>query len=724
MYIKYLTRFLILFAGGFWAVTGACYAQAFPGGGGVSRGVAMAENLHANRSINATYLKAVHAAARAVDSSIYNLDLCRDSWQVLYFPAVEVACDAVERRAERGSGGDPARWGAQVRLPGAWQVSPFTRAGGRGDQVASVGEVRGVAVWSEGGYYRDSTVAVYTREFSAPFNYMDKTMYLRIGGVQSAVRLYVNGQYVGASNDSRLDSEFNITSFVTRGVNRVELVVCGWDTTSLIEDQTGWRLNGVNRGVTLMVQPKVRIFDFLNTVTLDPGYKHGLLQASVLMKTELLNPHTVTVFYDLYNPSGELVNREFKDVRVGMREVDTVRFLSSLPDAKLWNAETPNLYTMIVGVKREGRFTEHAAVRVGVRVVEVQGNRLMVNGVPVMIKGVNVEEFDSNRGDVMTEGEVRKMMGVMKLSGINAIQGAGYPLPEFVYDLADELGFYVSEVANINVQGGDLSPRGALVNNLAWEDVMVDRVRRTCLRVRNHPSVIMWSLGSQAGNGYNMYQAYRMLKALDPSRPVQYSGAGRQWNSDILCPRQVVGAKALPASFDGELKLDLADGRPVIPSSVAGVDLVPGNRVFWSSPRFQGAFLDRWFGPSLDCEGSFARLTVVNGRQVLAPLVGGKLDISGFSSDTLYNNCEIRVVDLKTATFSIANKLQFTNLKDVPVRFEVLRGGKVLRSGPLQLAVGPGCSVEFQLPKVRALDKAGHGVAIYVGDLYYFFNQN
>lgn len=498
-------------------------------------------------------------------------------WKVKFFDSEKQITDKDFERM------NPLMGWRGITLPLAWQMN------GHGDAVYSdnaypfLKEVPKVITIPESGG------ALYARDFTVPFDYMDKVLYITIGGASSKVTLYINGIEVGFSTDSRNPAQFQITKFVERGLNRIVLKVDQYSGGSWVENQTGWRLSGLNRGIYMLAQPKIRVRDYLVRTTLDPTYSNGLLETALLLKSELLNPHMVTVYYDLYDRRGKLVNQASRDVQIGMRGEDTVRFTATIMNVDKWTAENPSLYTLIYRVKREGRFTEYIARKVGFRNVEIRDKKFLINGFAVQFRGVNLEEYDPKTGNTLTEQTVLGELYKMKQLGINAIRTGGYPLPSFFYEMADSIGFYVVSTANIDASGlaNTLRKGGSLSNDPQWKNVFVDRAIATYERGKNNPSIVAWALGESAGNGYNMYKAYEAIKERDTLRAVIYDGAGAEWNTDVVCP--------LYPSVDALRKLRVE--QPIIASRV---EFDPK---YWKLETTQGAFIDHWRTPSIDVSG-------------------------------------------------------------------------------------------------------------------------
>lgn len=635
-----------------------------------------------SRSEVVTYRKAAHAMACLKDSSLNYQELTKGKWSVRYFPDTTVAL------MEQGVMNLSLNPMDSVLLPEPWAMDGQSKA-----------------VWApkRGVQWADATVALYGRKFIVPFDYMDKTVYIRIGGSSSKTRLFVNGQAVGFSTDSRTAAEYNISAFVQRGVNTIDMMVEGSSHGSRLECQQDWRFGGVNRKVELLVQPKIRVYDFVNTTTLDPSYTNGMLQAALLLKTELLNTHTVTVYYDLYDPEGQLVNTEFRDVTVGMRTVDTVRFLSSVRDVKLWTAETPSLYTVLYRIKREGRWSEYASVKVGFREVKTEKGELKLNGQKLMIKGVLLSEHNYLTGNVMTREQIRSMIHGIKIAGINAVQGNGYPLPDDLYDLADSMGLYVFDVANVSAE--KLAPSSSLANDPSWGQAIWQRLLSTYERGKNHPSILVWSMGQDSGNGFNMYEGYLRLKAMEKYRPVQYCGADGQWNTDIVCPTGVSAAQLLSAQ----------SAKPRIPSDVAF------DEQYWNDPALQGAFLYRYDNACLVTSSARnVKFAALEPDSQLKPLKDGNVQSPSFQSHRLLLNMDMELLSTKPVAIKVSNYCQFKD--NFELVYKVTKNGKPVAIGVLNLRLEPGKKTQITLPKNVNLSKSGSGLEITVGDLYYFYH--
>ena len=641
------------------------------------------------RSVFVSYRNEKDASRNDFDSSQYFVNL-NGEWSFRLFSS-----ESAVPRQVAGDGETLEKLTKDWRtiiLPGAWELDGH---GGEGSAVfaskaydfaKSKGQVQPPHLPN------GSPAGVYIRKFTVPFDLFDKAHFLHIGAAKAGVKVYVNGKEVGFSRqDSKNPVEFDVTKYVIEGRNWVAIVVPQFTEGSYLEDWQDWRLAGINRDVFLFAQPKIRMRDYLVQTTLDPSYTNGLLETAMLLKTQLLNPFPVTVYYDLYDPQGKLVNSNFRDVEVGMRVEDTIRFTASIPNVVKWTAEQPNLYTILYRIKREGRFSEYVACRVGFRTVETKDEQFLVNGNPVIFKGVNLAEHDVKTGNTVDTARMRQMLTEMKLAGVNAIRTDGYPLPYSFYQLCDELGFYVCDVADINTWGlgGNRNKGGNISNDPAWREAFLARIDAMYERNKNHPSVVMWSLGDRSGNGYNMYQGYLMLKAKEWTRPIVYNGAGKEWNTEVYCPDY-------PESAEN------GSGRPLVPSRVTF------DPAWWTTPGLQGAFLERWNDMSLDA-------TVPGGKYILSddykrsPAANGKVELTAMSQNrelrTLFANVIITQVDASKGIYKFENRLQFTDLEQFTVSYRLISGAKVVREGIVSVAAAPGQSAQIEIPGVGSVGK-------------------
>ncbi|MEG1748612.1 MAG: glycoside hydrolase family 2 TIM barrel-domain containing protein [Tannerellaceae bacterium] len=376
-------------------------------------------------------------------------------------------------------------------------------------------------------------VGSYVTTFTVPEGMNGKDILLHFGGVESAFYCWLNGEFVGYSEDSRLPSEFLINKQLKPGKNSLAVEVYRYSDGSYLEGQDYWKYSGIERNVQLIARPTVRIKDIEIGADLRNSYREGVLDVKVSMDSR----HAVkgsTVQLRLLDG-----NREIATARLTPRSnVDTLLAFNQLfPDVKPWTAETPNLYTLVVNtLDKKGRLTESFTQRFGFRKVEMIHGMLHVNGTPILIKGVNRHEHDMHKGRTITVESMVEDIRLMKLFNINAVRTCHYPNYEEWYDLCNEYGLYLVDEANIESHGMEAHPDGTLANMDGWEIPFRERMERMVERDKNCTAIITWSLGNESGYGNHFETIYHWTKQRDPSRPVQYEGGGVKGLSDIFCP--------------------------------------------------------------------------------------------------------------------------------------------------------------------------------------------
>ncbi len=383
-------------------------------------------------------------------------------------------------------------------------------------------------------------VGSYRKHFQVPDTWEGKEVFITFGAVKSAFYLWVNGNKVGYSQGSKTPAEFNITSFLQKGDNLVAVEVYRWSDGSWLECQDFWRISGIEREVYLEARPGTHIRDFFFKGGLTSGYTVGVIDlAAEIRIPEGIPAEGVQLEAKLLAPGdgNEVVwssrLKIFKEEHGVLKAV----FRDLLNDVEYWSAETPNLYTLVLTLKdQDGLLLEHLSAKVGFRTSEISFGKLLVNGKAVTLKGVNRHEHDEDEGHVVSEEMMLKDISVMKQHNINAVRTCHYPNDPRWYELCDQYGLYVIDEANIESHGMGYKPDRTLGNNPLFEKSHVDRTMRMVERDKNHPSVIIWSLGNEAGDGVCFDATYDWIKQRDLTRPVQYERAESGRNTDIFCP--------------------------------------------------------------------------------------------------------------------------------------------------------------------------------------------
>ena len=370
----------------------------------------------------------------------------------------------------------------------------------------------------------ENGVGSYIKYFDITSDWIGGEVFIYLGSVKSGYYLWVNGEKVGYNQGSKLPAEFDITPYLLEGRNKLAIEVLRYTDGSYLEDQDFWRLSGIQRDVMLYKRPKQHIRDFFSRATLDEAYSSGIFSLQV----ELANVHeNLQLAYKLLNQEGQVILGERQEVTRTSNEV--VEFFGTVPDVAKWSAETPHLYTLLLTLTdEEGSFEEATSIQVGFRSTEIKGGQLLVNGKPILIKGVNRHEHHPEHGHVVNRADMISDIRVMKEHNINAVRTSHYPNDPLWYALCDQYGIYVFDEANVESHGVGYVEVNTLANKPIWEHAHVERIMNMVERDKNHPSVIVWSMGNEAGTGVNMLAAYHAIHARDGKRPVMYERADKQ----------------------------------------------------------------------------------------------------------------------------------------------------------------------------------------------------
>ena len=450
-------------------------------------------------------------------------------------------------------------------------------------------------------------VGSYRRDFEIDSTWTGKEIFLHIGAMKSGGFIWLNGRYIGYSQGSKLPAEFNITKAAKKGKNTIAIQVFRWTDGSYLEAQDFWRISGIERDVYIYAQPKVRIQDIDVQTFLDDTYTQGFLEIEVDFQNHEKFNKELFVSYQLFDSENIMIAEQENNTAVSPKRRKSTQFSTNIIDPKKWSAEHPNLYTLRITSKDANKkLIEVTEQKIGFRSVEIKKGLLLVNGQAVTLKGVNAHEANPETGHVMNETLMLKDIKMWKENNINAVRLAHYPRSRRFYELCDLYGIYVVDEANIESHGmyyGEYT----LAKQRRWIKSHKDRMLRMVERDKNHPSVIIWSMGNEAGNGVVFYEGYEAIKRLDKSkRPIQYERTYKSgnnlynmdWNTDIIVPQY-----PSPATFEriGQTKTD----RPFIPSEYAhSMGNSTGNFVdYWDIiekyEHLQGGFLWDWVDQSI-----------------------------------------------------------------------------------------------------------------------------
>ena len=567
-------------------------------------------------------------------------------------------------------------------------------------------------------------VGSYRRTFEVPPDWAGMQVFLHFGGVKSAMYVWVNGREVGYSQGSKTPAEFNITPFLQPGANTLAVEVYRFSDGAYLEGQDYWKISGIERDVFLVAAPGVHVRDVHVRPELDAAFTDGSLTIDVELRNVLARPvsaHRLTA--RLLDRDGSLVLDAPLTATFGLEAggTDFVRLEGAVAAPLKWTAETPNLYTALVTLADDDeQILQVIPVRVGFRTVEIRDGLLQVNGVPVTLRGVNRHEHDPHTGRVMSDELMLRDIEIMKQYNVNAVRTSHYPSDPRWYDYADEYGLYIVDEANIESHGMGYDPEVTLGNDPAWKAAHLDRTIRMVKRDRNHPSVIIWSLGNEGGDGVNFEATSAWIHQADPWRPVQYERAIQRPHVDIYAPMYA----RIPHLLD---YVSEARDRPLILCEYAHA---MGNSVgnlqdYWdvieAHDQLQGGFIwdyvdqglyaETWQGepywayggdygpPGVPSDGNF----LING--LVAP---DRTPNPHFEEvRKVYQNIRVRALDLERGLVRVVNNHDFTNLSEFAGTWELSADTRgLLASGDLgRLDLAPHDSIELTLP-VPEIDAA------------------
>ena len=563
----------------------------------------------------------------------------------------------------------------------------------------------------------DNPTGSYRRTFTVPKKWDGRQVFLTFEGVDSAFHLWINGQPVGFSKESRLPAEFNITRYLQPGENVLAVRVYRWSDGSYMEDQDFWRLAGIYRSVYLWSAPAVHVRDFTVVTDLDEKYENAILRVSA----ELVNYNDQT-FEDcdlelaLLDADGNEVVRQTDPFSMTPHAEKTLELAQPVMNPLKWTDETPNLYTLLLTVTdSEKNIIEVLRTNVGFRKVEIIGGQICLNGVPVLLKGVNRHEHDPITGHTLTLESMVKDIELMKQFNINAVRTCHYPDDPRWYDLCDQYGILLYDEANLESHG----VWDKLTKDPTWHDAFVDRAARMVLRDKNHPSVIIWSLGNESGFGPNHEAMAEWIRSNDPTRPIHYHPAEDHPSVDILGPMY----PSVQTIIDMAQKAD--ETRPVVMCEYAhSMGNSTGNlKEYWDAirthKRLGGGFIWDWVDQGIERETD-GELWYAYGGDFGDDPNDGPFCINGliwpdrvehpalWEYKKVLEPVLVEVMDLPNGVLKLTNRYHFLDLSHLDISWEVTCEGEVLQNGIVPTpALLPGESTELTITYEKPMPEPG-----------------
>ncbi len=624
---------------------------------------------------------------------------------------------------------DDTTWD-EIEVPGLWQLQGYGTP-----HYRNIGLPPGIGEKNPPEIDPNlNSVGCYRNKFQIPENWDRQRVYLHIGGVKAACQVWLNGQEVGYSQDSMLPAEFDITRCIESGDNHLVLRVFRFCDGSYLEDQDMWYLNGIFRDVFLYASPQICIDDFYFRCEFDPAYQNASLAADVTVEYSPSEEANFFLLIDLIDPAGtEVFSRRFEILMSGAGKC-TINSVESIDSPEQWSAEKPYLYTVLINLQDEkGNSLEVISSKFGFRVVEIKNQQILLNGKPILIKGVNRHDFDPRRGYAVSRESMEAQIKLLKQFNINAVRTAHYPNDPYFYELCDRYGIYVMDEANLESHNFTKHlPR----DKEEWREAAISRGERMVLRDRNHPSIIFWSLGNEAGSGEVFRQMREAIISLDPTRPIHYEGAYTYPDSDVVSLMY-----PSPAFLDklargkGPLwffKAESSFGRPVWPrwyrdkpilvceyahamgNSISRLDKFM--EIFEKYPHCAGGYIWDMIDQSLIREGDDGSEEWTYGGDWGDEPNDGNFCINGlfqpdlkpnphsYEVQKVYQPLSVEPGNLFEGEVILHNKNSFAKLEDLEIRWTLTRNGYSAQSGLLpipELEAGQKGTVQvpYQLPE-------------------------
>ncbi len=618
---------------------------------------------------------------------------------------------------------DVASWGS-IPVPGNWELNGY----GIPVYVNQTNEFPSNQPYAPTEY---NPVGCYVHEFDVPSDWKGRNVYINFGAIKSAMYLWINGKFVGYSEDSKTPAEFDITPYLKKGENKLAVEAYRFSDGSYLECQDYWRMSGITRDVIIYSKPETNIYDFFVKAGLDSNYKKGVFDISIDINYGKKVPSKLNVEIALTNDEDsknhieKLFTKEITKQELLENQkrdgISTVHFKEIIDKVDAWSAEKPNLYDMTIRLKdKKGNVIEVVGSKVGFRTTEVKDGQLLVNGKPILIKGVNRHDHDGYTGQCVSREMMEKDIKLMLQNNINTVRTSHYPNDIYWYELCDKYGLYVIDEAN-NESHAQGYEKESLAKDERWIGAFKYRCNNMIGRDKNHPSIIIWSLGNECGNGVCMYEAYDMVKAYDNTRPVINERSMYDYNNDII------GIMYSSQSYLEQFIENEMDSlkRPFIMVEYlhAMGNSCGGMQDYWDIinkyDQLQGGCIWDW------CDQSIIQVDKEKGVKWYA--AGGDLgELEGIGNDDsfccnglvtsdriphhhleevkkIYQNISVVPVDINKGIFEVKNNFFFRKLSEFELTVTIYSNSRIIKTEKLNLNVLPQSSVRVpvMIPKTR-----------------------
>ncbi len=668
-----------------------------------SRDLDNLEILHRNRLDSRAYFISyadVDSALSFERSRAKGFKILNGMWKFQYFDSPE---ESPEDFYEEGF--DVSNWN-DIRVPGNWQLQGYGYP--HYTDLIYPFPVDPPKVPSE------NPTGCYRRSFFVPESWKSLQVLIRFEGVDSGFHLWVNGREVGYSQGSRMPSEFDITPYINAGENTLAVRVYQWTDGSYLEDQDMWWLSGIFRDVELIARDNIHIRDFFIKTALDENYENGVLSIeTVIENVNSRDAEGYKIEYILQDENTLELKETVTDIDLAANSTNTIQTKIPINKPNKWSAETPYLYDFLIVLKdHKGKVLEVVPAKVGFRNIEVRDGNFLVNGVPIMLKGVNRHEVHPDLGRAVPFHSMEEDVVLMKKYNINAVRTAHYPNHPRFYELCDKYGLYVIDEADLECHGFELTGDISKISmDPKWERAYVDRIERMVERDKNHPSIIMWSLGNESGFGPNFKAMADWCHNRDSSRLVHYEGDSNAEVADVVSTMYSNHVR-----MEEHGRKENMDKPHILCEYAHAMGNGPGGLkeywdIFYKYKRLQGGFLWEWVDHGL-------RRYTEDGREYFAygGDFGDEPNNSNFCCDGLLmpdrtptpglleykkiiEPIKVEEVDLDKGKIKIKNIYDFLSLDHVNLHWNISGDGRKLQSGILNMPnVKPGNSEDMTIP--------------------------
>lgn len=612
---------------------------------------------------------------------------------------------------------------SQIPVPGNWETEGF------GYPIYLDERFPFTTTWPDAP--KDyNPIGSYRKPFNLPKAWKNKQVFLHVGAAKSSLDVWLNGEKVGFSQGSKTPAEFDVTKYIKHDENLLAFQIRRWTDASYLESQDMLRISGIERDVYLYATPKQHIFDFHAKPTLNKSFTQGTLTVDVTLKNYDYNKANQQVEVQLLDPRSnmKILLSKHSKIKISAQGTIELSLAGTLNQPALWSAETPNLYTLLVNLKdSKGKIIESVRDDIGFRHLEVVNSQLTINGKAITIRGVDRHETDPQHGHVVTKASMEKDIKLMKQFNINAVRSSHYPNNPYWYDLTDKYGLYVIDEANIESHPLAIDEKTQLGNEMSWLAAHLDRTQRMFERDKNHPSIIIWSLGNEAGKGKVFENTYQWLKDNDNSRLVQYEPAEEEHYTDVFAPMY-------PSI---ERLVEYAESDPSRPAIMIEYAHAMGNSVgnlkdYWQAIEkydvLQGGFIWDWvdqsleytnengvkywaygkdFHPDLPSDGNFLNNGLMTADRQPHP--------HAFEVKKVYQAIRFTVQNINKGRYLIENRYDFINLSQFDLHWKIEADGELFAQGQQSLpSIKPSkkAAITLSLPQLPSSDNKEYFITL------------